>query len=262
MIVIGEKLNSSIKEAKTAMERNDGGYIAYLAKSQADAGAAYLDINTAMFLEDEAEKMLWTLRHVQDEVDTGIMLDSANYAAVGRVLAEYPLKDAIINSITLQKKRFEGFLPLVKKYGTAVVALPIDDEGVPADAGKRAGNSRRLINALRDEGIPMEKIYVDILVETAAAGEGPKEALEAIRLLRKEYPTLHIICGLSNVSYGLPKRESLNCAFLSAAICNGLDAAIMDITSASIRQSLRAAEVIAGKDEYCLNYIEHCKKEG
>jgi 5-methyltetrahydrofolate--homocysteine methyltransferase len=188
------------------------------------------------------------------------VLDSSNYEAIGRVLESMPLKDTIINSVTLQKKRFEGFLPLITKYNTGVVALPIDDNGVPSDAVKRAENAQRLIKALKDAGVPPEKVYLDILVETAATGNGPKAALDAIRRIREENPDVHIICGLSNVSFGLPGRESLNIAFLSAAIISGLDAAIMDITSPAMQQALLAAEVIAGKDEYCLKYIEYFKK--
>lgn len=262
MIVIGEKLNSSVKDTKTAMEQNDAAYIAALAKSQAEAGADYLDINAALFMEQEAEKLLWTLDTVRAATDAGIVLDSANFGAIGRVLGEMPLENVILNSITLQQKRFDGFLPLVKKYHTGVVALPIDDEGVPHGAAQRAEKAKQLIETLLREGVPPEKIFIDILVETAATGEGPKTALETIRMIRGEYPGIHIVCGLSNVSFGLPKRESLNSAFLSAAIACGLDAAIMDITSPVMRQTLHAAEVIAGRDEYCMNYIGFCKKEG
>lgn len=261
MIIIGEKLNSSIKATRQAMEARDAGYIRALARSQFDAGAHYVDINAAMFLDNEAEILLWTVENAALP-DGRVSLDSPNAAVIEEVLQKKPLKDFIINSITLESERYESFLPLIKRHHAGIVALPIDDNGIPSTAEERFEVAERLINALKNEGVAEDKIFLDVLVETAATGEGPKIAIETARLLRQSHEELHIVCGLSNVSFGLPRRESLNAAFLAAAVCNGLDSAIMDITNTNLRNILFAANVIAGKDEYCIEYIEYCKKEG
>lgn len=258
MIIVGEKLNSSIKDTRLAMEKKDAAYISALAKAQYDAGADYIDINAALFLEDEPEMLKWTVQNAV-QPDGRVMLDSPNPKAIETVLKDIPLQNVIINSITMEKKRFESFLPLVKQYNTGVVGLPIDDNGMPHSAEERVEIAERLIKSLQDAGVAPEKIFIDLLVETAATGDGPKKAVNTARLLREKHPDIHIICGLSNVSFGLPKRESLNAAFLSAAIFNGLDSAIMDITNESIRNMLHAARVISGDDEYCMDYITYCK---
>lgn len=261
MIVIGEKLNSSIKQTRLAMENNDAAYIKALAQAQYDAGADYIDINTAMFMEQEAEKLLWTVETVA-QADGKVVLDSPSAAAIEEVLQKKPLSDFIINSITMEKERYDSFLPLIKRYNAGIIALPIDDSGIPHTAQERVEVAEKLIQGLMAAGVPAEKIFLDVLVETAATGEGPKTALETARILREKYADIHIICGLSNVSFGLPKREGLNAAFLAAAVCNGLDSAIMDITNVNLRNILYAANVIAGNDEYCIEYIGYCKKEG
>lgn len=261
MIIIGEKLNSSIKETRLAMEKTDTAYIAGLANKQIQAGANYLDLNAAMFMEEETKKLIWALQTILTIANGKIMLDSTNFGAIGKVLEEVAIPDAILNSITLEKTRFSGFLPLIIKYNTGVVALPINEKGVPATAMERAQVAKQLVQNLVDEGVAKHKIFVDALVETAATGDGPKRALDTIRRIREEDAKVHIVCGLSNVSFGLPNREALNMAFLSAAIHNGLDSVIMDITNDNLSRILHAAEVIAGMDEYCLNYIEFSKKK-
>lgn len=261
MIIVGEKLNSSIKNTRLAMERKDAAYISALAKAQFDAGADYIDINAALLLEAEPEMLKWAVQNAA-KPEGKVMLDSPNAKAIETVLKDIPLRDVIINSITMEKKRFESFLPLVKQYNTGIVGLPIDDNGMPHSAGERLSIAERLIKSLQDAGVAEDKIFIDVLVETAATGDGPKKAVETVRLIRELHPDIHIICGLSNVSFGLPSRESLNAAFLSAAVFNGLDSAIMDITNENIRNVLYAARVISGADEYCMDYISYCKKEG
>jgi 5-methyltetrahydrofolate--homocysteine methyltransferase len=261
LIIIGEKLNSSVKKTREAMENNDAGYIRALAEAQFAAGAGYVDVNAAMFLDNEAEKLLWAVE-IAARPEGKISLDSPSAAVIEEVLQKKPMADIIINSITLESERFDSFLPLVLQYNAGVVALPIDDSGIPATAQERVQVAERLVAALTGAGVPEEKIFLDVLVETAATGDGPKTALETARRLRQSHPDIHIVCGLSNVSFGLPKRESLNMAFLAAAIINGLDSAIMDITNVNLRNILYAAQVIAGNDEYCIEFIDYCKKEG
>jgi cobalamin-dependent methionine synthase I len=261
MIIIGEKLNSSIKKTYKAMENSDAEFISETAAAQYDTGADYIDLNAALFLEKEAEKLKWLIKTAA-RPEGKVVLDSPNADAIAEVLREIPLQDVILNSTTLQESRYKSFLPLLKQYNAGVIALPIDDNGMPGNAQERLAIAERLIKSLLDDGVPPEKIYIDALAEAAAVGDGPKYALEAIRLIREKYADIHIICGLSNVSFGLPGRKAINAAFLSAAVCNGLDSAIIDVTDSLIMHVLYAAELISGKDEYCSRYIGYCKERG
>ena len=263
MIIIGEKLNSSIPSAERLMRERDGAKLAALALRQAEGGAQYLDLNTAMFMEKEAEVMRWAIAQMENAglpPEVGFALDSPNPAALREVLPDCKGRPLLINSLSLEKKRFDGMLELVTLYGTAIVALPIDNDGVPEEADRRVANAERLVEALRGAGIPDERIYVDALVHALAAQyESGAVLLETIRRLRGRFQDIHIVCGIGNASFGLPERHAVTCALLSAAIAAGLDCAITDILSRDIRLTIAAAELILGRDEYCMNYIETFK---
>lgn len=255
MIIIGEKLNSSIPAAYQAFESGDTKYIVDMAKKQIDCGAHYLDVNAGMF-PDEAQKLVWAIEHIQSSMDANIVIDSTNPKSIALVLEQVKLKKVIINSITLEDARLNGILPLVLKYNTGIIALPIGQDGIPRTAEKRVENADRLIALLKEQGILEQDIYIDILVEAASSEwEQPKQALKAAAILRQKYPNVHLISGLSNISFGLPKRSCLNHAFLSAAITSGVDAAIMDITNDELKMTMHAAELVNGLDEYCGEYI-------
>lgn len=255
MIVIGEKLNSSIPAAHQAFESGDINYIKQMAKAQLDCGADYLDVNAGLF-PDEAQKLVWAISNILSEQEAGIVVDSTNPESIAYVLENVESKKIIINSITLEKPRLEGILPLVKQYHTGVIALPISSDGIPKTTEKRVENAEKLIKLLNENGIKDQDIYIDILVEAASVEwETPKNALEAARIIRSKYPNVHLVSGLSNISYGLPKRKYLNNAFLSAAISSGVDAAIMDITNVDLKMTMYAAMLISGQDEYCGEYL-------
>lgn len=258
MIKIGEKLNSSIPSVNAAFEKNDSAFVQEIARKQLECGADYLDINTAVFLEQEIEKMLWVVENVLAvQKRAGIMLDSPNAEAVGAALAKYPLKKVIINSITLEKERVEGVLPLLQQYHTSVVALPIDDNGIPSSAEDRFAVAERLISLLRKNGVQDGQMFIDCLVQALSSdSESGVETLRFIRMLRVAYPEVHITGGLSNASFGLPKRIAINNAFMTAAVTMGLDSAIMDVTNPAALMNLQAALLVNGLDEYCGEYIE------
>ncbi|MEA4854384.1 MAG: dihydropteroate synthase [Christensenella sp.] len=257
MIVIGEKLNSSIPSTLEGLNTKNEEFVTDLAARQAAAGAQYLDINTGM-CENEQEMLVWTAKLAMDAApDCRLMPDSTNPAALRFLFEKLAPKNAIINSVTLEEDRLNGVLPIVKEYKTGIVAMPLDADGIPKTAQRRVENARRLIEILRENGVCDTDIYVDIVVEAAATGwDAPKEALLATRLLREEFPAVHLLAGLSNISFGLPKRGVINQAFLACALTEGLDAAIMDITNPAMKLQLFAVEMILGKDEYCMNYLQ------
>ncbi len=255
MLIIGEKLNSSIPSAQEAFLNMDGDYIKEIALKQTECGAHFLDVNAGVFV-DEAEKLLWAVEQIRDVCKTPLVLDSTNPSAIASVLDQFEFEKLIINSITLEPVRFEGMLPLVQKTGAGVIALPMDETGIPKDVSMRVENARKMINKLEKNGISQDRIYIDLIVETLSVeSTAAVHAIKAAKVIREEFPDVHLVGGMSNVSFGLPKRKYVNAAFLTAAIGAGLDTAIMDITSPDAKMALLAAELVYGDDEYCMEYL-------
>ena len=260
MIIVGEKLNSSIPKTLQALINRDSEWIVNLVKTQQASGADYLDLNTALTGKNEIDDMLWLMDLVQANSNCGIMIDSPNQDVIASCIQKVEKRKTIINSITLDDK-FDALTDIAIQYGAGVVCLPLKGNAIPLTAYERYQNARMLIKKLRDKGIPDENIYVDVLAEAIATNDhAASTALKTIVLVKNGFPEIRTICGLSNVSFGLPDRMKLNSVFLSMAIQNGLDSAILDITSETVKSTLAAANALVGKDEYCINYIDHCRK--
>lgn len=259
MIIIGEKLNSSIPSAFATMQESDEA-IVNLIKRQSDAGARYLDINTAMFEAKEAEMMKKVASLVLANSECGLMLDSPNPEVLCEVIAEFSGADIILNSVTADE-RIDELAPVAAKYGCGIVVLPMDQSGIPETAEGRLECAKSAIAKLTAAGVKEENIYVDAICETLATCDtNAKVSLDVIAKI-KANTNAKTTCGLSNVSFGLPKRGVLNGAFLAIALYNGLDSAIIDPTSAEIRKSLFAGEAISARDEYCMEYINFAREE-
>lgn len=254
MIFIGEKLNSSIKRALDAFNDRDKETVLELAKIQLAGGADYLDLNTAM-CQDETGAMIWAAELILSEFDCGIMADSPNPDVIARLYSEVEMKKSIINSVTLEPDRFGKTVEIVKKYSAGVVAMPIGDI-MPANGIERVENAGALIQKLNGEGIENSRIFVDVIVEAAGANYlAPEHALSAASKIRENYPDIHITAGLSNISFGLPKRAVINRTFLSLLIASGLDSAILDTSNEEIMLTAAAADMLLGKDDFCMSYI-------
>lgn len=255
MILIGEKLNSSIPSALAALDACDEGAVLNLARRQLDGGAEYLDLNTAL-CGDEAGAMIWAAKLILGEFDCGIMADSPNPEVISAFYDAVSPKKSIINSVTLEPERFDAILPLIKRLGCGVVAMPISQDGMPHGVEGRVANISKLINALTDEGVPYSNIYADIVAESAGADwEAPAACLTAARELRNNYPEVHLTAGLSNISFGLPERGVLNRAFLCMLAASGVDSAILDTANADMVLTVRAAEMLLGEDPFCTGYL-------
>lgn len=256
MIVIGEKLNSSIPKTLEALNSKNENYIKELAEKQCAAGAQYLDLNVSM-CENESEMLLWTVEIIKSVCDCKLVVDSPDPHAIAHFFEHTGEQGAIINSITLEDERFRAVQPLVSKYDTGIIALPISDEGIPADKESRLKNSRKLIQRLMEHGTPAEKIHLDILVEAVATStEAPGVALYVAEKIRQEFPEVHITAGLSNISFGLPKRGIINAVFLCLAMKAGLSSAILDPLNNELMMHLYAANMLLGNDEYCMEYLQ------
>jgi len=261
MIVIGEKLNSSIPSTWEAMQSGDTEKLTAMIRRQEECGADYLDINTAMFGEEEKAEMVKLVSLAMENSSCGIMLDSPSPDVIAYVLPLIKDRPVIVNSVTLCE-RVKGLAPLIAECGAGVVAMPSDENGIPAEASQRIENACRLIEILSDYGIAEENIYVDCICEALAVGDtNAKITLDTIRGVQEIHPSVKTVCGLSNVSFGLPKRIFINTAFLCAALYAGLDGAIMDCTSEKMTEALKSAEAVIGKDEYCMNYIEYVREK-
>lgn len=256
MIIIGEKINSTLKTVRPAIENHDAVFIQELAKKQLEAGAAYIDVNAGMFYGDEPERLEWLVATVQEVIEAPLAIDSPNPEAVEKALKAYTNPKPIINSITYEKERFNSILPLVLKYDTSVVALCMDDSGMPETVDDRLSIAEKLINDITKEGIKIEDIFIDPMVRPIGTGSHyGTVAIETIRQVKKEFPDVHITCGLSNISFGIPARKLMNQTFMVAAMTAGMDGAILDPLDKKLMSFLYAAEALLGKDEFCMNYL-------
>lgn len=262
MIIVGEKLNSSIPSTHKAMASRDSLYLRDLVVSQAENGADYIDINTAIFGDAEFDVLQYVLSIAMDNSSCGIMIDSTSPEVLKAGLELINGKrDVIINSVTVSE-RIDEMLPVVKTAGCGIVGMPINEGGIPGSLDEKKHNIDALMAKFRGAGIPDEKVYIDVLVEAiATTGEGAVSAIEAIKYVKSAYPGVNTICGLSNVSFGLPDRSVLNAAFLAAAVYAGLDCVIMNNTSAPLLDMLYAAMAVSGRDEYCMEYIQNYRKK-
>ena len=254
MLIIGEKLNGTLKKTAAAITDRDADFIQGLARRQVEAGADYLDVNAGTGAGCEADDLVWLVETTQAAVDTPLCLDSANPAAL-RAGMERVKQTPMVNSISGEASRLDGILPLAAERGSPVIALLLDDVGIPNDLEGRLKIGRRIMERTRQAGLPDEKIYIDPLAMAISTKiEGAVIALDAMRALRSEYPQVKFSIGLSNISFGLPARSLINQAFLAQLLAAGLDAAIINPMEQGLINMLYATEMILGRDRFCRSY--------
>lgn len=261
MIIIGEKINSSISSINEAISKEDKEAIKVIARLQDKAGADYIDINAGAFVDQELNKIKWLVEAVREATSKPLAIDSPNPKAIEAALSIYDGPQPIINSISLEENRFEPVLELILKYKTKVIALCIDDSGIPDTVEDRVSIAGKLLSKLEANGVNKSDIFLDPLIKPIATGDNEGMlALQAISEFRKQFSEAHIICGLSNISYGLPARKILNRSFLIAAMVMGLDAVIADPLDNELMVLYYAANAILGQDEYCSEYISQYRE--
>ncbi len=257
MLIIGEKINSTRKRIKEALAQRDAEFLEGLAVAQAEAGADYLDLNTGAFPAEEIELMEWLVETVQQATSMPLAIDSSNPAVLEAGLELNKNGTPFINSITLEEPKYSTVLPLVKKYDAKILALAIGKEGIATTIEGRFAHAKELIEALCAEGIEPARIYLDPLIQPVSVqNDFGVIALEVIRRVMQEFPDVNTICGLSNVSYGLPNRKYVNGCFLAMAMASGLNSAILDPLDVEIMEVLTASEALLGNDRFCKNYIK------
>lgn len=255
MLIIGERINASRKTISQAISSLNEDLIKKEVRAQAVAGADYIEVNAGTFLSEEVNVLSWLIEVVQDVTDLPLCIDSPDPKVIKSVL---PLlkTPAIINSITLETTRLEGILPLVKDYEAKVIALCQSGDRLAETTDAKVEMADILVNEVTEAGISLEDLYIDPLVYPLSTNSGSAlAALDAIHHIMKQFPGVHTICGLSNISHGLPNRSLINRTFLAAAMARGLDSAIMDPTDKQIYGTLKAAHMIVGKDDFCMQFI-------
>ncbi|WP_371381207.1 methyltetrahydrofolate cobalamin methyltransferase [Sporomusa aerivorans] len=255
MIIIGERINTSRPGIEPAVRNRDVAFIQEEAGKQVQAGSCYVDVNCGTLLEEEPAALSWLVQTVQEKVEVPLCIDSPNPLALALALKEHKGK-ALINSISGERDRYEQIVPLVREYKAGVVALAMDDTGMPSTAKDRIRVAGNLIDKLTQNGVPLTDIYIDPLIQPISTdGTQAMAVLETITTIMNTYPGIHTVCGLSNVSFGLPGRGLLNRSFMIMCIAAGLDAVICDPLNKEMIKAIYAAEALAGTDEYCMEYI-------
>lgn len=256
MIIVGELINASRKAIRAAIEAQDAATIQKVAVEQLEAGANYIDVNAGIFVGKEADYLKWLVEIVQEATGGApCCIDSPDPKAIEKALSVHK-GVAMINSISLEKERYEALLPLIAGTQHKVVALCMSDEGMPETTDARLSIADKLINGLVQNNILLDNIFVDPLVQPVSTKDDfGTEFLEAVERIMTTYKGVHTMCGLSNISYGLPIRKLLNQSFAVMAIDRGLDGLIINPLDRQMMANIIAAETIAGRDSYCANYL-------
>ena len=256
MIIIGELINASRKAIGAAIEAEDAEVIQKVATDQAEAGANFIDVNAGIFVGKEPEYLNWLVRQVQAVTDTPCAIDSPDPKAIEAAL-EVHQGTPMINSISLEKERYENLMPIIAGTDMKVIALCMSDEGMPETVEDRMKIADKLVNGLLQNNVKMENIFVDPLVQPLSVNNTfGMEFINSIEQIVETFKGIHTACGLSNISYGLPGRKYVNRAFMIQAIAKGLDGAIVNPLDKGMMGAIVTAEALAGKDNFCMNYLK------
>ena len=254
-VVIGERINPTGRKTLAAeMAAGNFDTVVADALAQVEAGAQMLDVNAGIPLADEPGILAHTVELVQSITDVPLSIDSSIVEALEAGLGVYRGK-ALVNSVTGEDEQMERVLPLVARYGAAVVAITNDETGISEDPDVRFEVARKIVSRAEDHGIRREDVVVDPLVmPIGAMGTAGRQVFSLLRRLRDEL-RVNTTCGASNVSFGLPNRTGLNAAFLPMAIASGLTSAITSPLHGEMLQAIKAADVMMGNDPHCAAWI-------
>jgi 5-methyltetrahydrofolate--homocysteine methyltransferase len=259
-VIIGERINPTRrKKLAETMSLGDFSLVQEDARKQVEAGAQVLDVNAGIPGGDEPSLLQGAARAVMEVVSVPLCFDTADPDALEAALSIYPGK-ALINSTTAEVSMMERVFPLAKKYNAAVIGVITDESGVPSTPEDRLRVAEKLVYRAGDFGIPPEDIVIDSLALTVGAdSKAGQTTLDSMVLVRKELG-VNLSLGASNVSFGLPDRKIINVAYLALAIARGLTAAITDPTVPEIQTTLLACDLLMGRDEYAMRWIQAFRK--
>lgn len=261
LTIVGELINTSRPAVKEAVINKDEAYIRELARNQEKAGATYIDVNCGNMINNEEETMAWLVKIVQDEVNIPLCIDSPSAEALEVGLSLCKNGRPMINSISDEDERYSAVLPLIKKYNAKIVVLCMDSTGMPVTSEDRMKVVRNLHKKLSKEGIADDDMYFDPLVKpVSSVGTAGQEVLNTVKKIKEDYPEVHFMCGLSNISYGLPNRSILNRLFVVQTMTMGMDGYVLDPTNTKMMAGIIASTATLGLDNYCGKYIKAHRK--
>ncbi len=254
--IIGERINPTGKEKiAAALEERNFNYLVQEAILQVEAGAHIVDVNVGLSGISEEKVLPQVVSMVTDAVDAPICLDSSKPAALEAALKVCPGRP-LLNSTTGENWSLEAILPLASQYEVPVIGLTMDEKGIPKDADARFSIAKKIIDRAKDFGIKKEDVLIDVLVMPIGADhETGKATFETARRVSEEFG-VNIIVGASNVSHGMPDRNIINAAFFAMGAVCGMTAYIADPTKTELYQTILAADLLLGKDEWATNYLE------
>jgi 5-methyltetrahydrofolate--homocysteine methyltransferase len=259
-VIIGERINPTGRKLLAAeMAAGDFSRVESDALAQVAAGAHMLDVNAGIPLVDEPAILARAVQLVQSITDVPLSIDSSIVAALAAGLAVYQGK-ALVNSVTGEEDRLETVLPLVKKYGAAVVAISNDETGISEDPDVRFEVAKKIVHRAMDYGIPASDVVVDPLVmPIGAINQAGVQVMRLVKRLRDELK-VNTTCGASNISFGLPARDGINSGFLTMAIASGMTSAITNPLHGDIVKACMAADVMMGHDPDCARWIRRFRE--
>lgn len=257
MIIIAEKINGTIPEVRDAIIDRDDAFISGLAASQQEAGASFIDVNVGTGIGDECEAMAWAVEVVRKATDLPLCVDSSDPLVIEAGLEICGDTSPFINSVNGTQRSMELVLPLAARYSCPLIALPVDDAGIPTSPGERLDVCAGIYSLATGLGIPPGNIYFDPLVLPLSADcKQAGVTLETLRVVKAAFGESKSAMGASNVSFGLPARSLINRSLLTVAIYFGLDAALLDPTDRELRASIYSATAISGTDRFCKDYMK------
>ena len=254
--IIGERINPTGRKIfQQQLRAGDLSRVEIDVTEQADGGAMLLDVNMGTPLADEAALMTEAVKLIQSITDLPLVIDSSIIEVLDAGLAAYQGK-ALVNSVTAEDERLDAILPLVKKYGAAIIGLPNDEEEIPEEPERRLELTRKLIHVATGKyRIPIEDIVIDPLAMPVGADTlHPTRTLETIALIKAEFG-VNMTLGASNVSFGMPDRHTIGATFLPVAMSHGLTSAIMDARTPQIVRAVKAADLVLGRDDWGGSWI-------
>jgi cobalamin-dependent methionine synthase I len=259
MVIIGEKINGTRSEVQVIIRKRAEDGLLDLARSQANAGAGYIDINVATGAgsqHDEIKAMTWAVETVVKDLETPICIDSADPAVLEAGLKAKGNHLALINSAKAEEDLLNQVVSLAKRFDCPMVGLAMDEQGIPPTAEERLAACDIIATAVKSVSLPEDMIFFDPLVLPVSTDTNQGQiTLETIRRIKDRYPGSKTVLGLSNVSFGLPNRGRLNSAFLQMAALTGLDAAIADPLDDELMLAVKTANVLLGRDRHCRKYV-------
>lgn len=261
LVIIGERINpTGRKELAASLGTGNLDLVRSEAILQVEAGAHILDVNVGVSGIDEAKMLKEAVLAIQEVTDVPLCIDSALPKALASALGVYKGK-ALVNSVNGEKHKLEQVLPLVREHNAAVIGLTMDDNGIPKKAEKRLEIARLIVERAGEIGIPKEDIIIDPLAMAVSADDqSGLETLRALQLIRDELGVNQTL-GLSNISFGLPERASVNAIFLSMAVLNGLTCPIADPTVWDMAKAALLSDLLLGRDTYCMHYLAATAKK-